>query len=164
MNWRCWFRDNTKLRNEFSAQFLQLTQTVQYIAGLFESRYDFSVTTPTAHNGNYGCLVWQSKFTSLTSIRPSENENCSHEMTQLTMQRENSGDSVPDVKHYKAVHRRCFLKYRELNSVDVKGERQVLNDSLLIWRRSAYVAFKCGDKTKVTLLQLPTSFPPWRQR
>jgi len=53
-------------------------------------------------------------------------------MTQLTMQRETSGDSVPDIKHYKTVHQRCFMKYRELNSVDVKGERQVLSDSLLI--------------------------------
>jgi hypothetical protein len=57
MNWRCWFRDNTKLRNEFSALFLQLTQTVWCITGLFESCYDFSVTTPKAHNGNCGCLV-----------------------------------------------------------------------------------------------------------
>jgi len=53
-------------------------------------------------------------------------------MPQLTMQRETSGDSVPDVKHYKAVHQYCFMKYQELNVVDVKGERQVLNDSLLI--------------------------------
>ena len=48
------------------------------------------------------------------------------------MQGETSGDSVPDVQHYKAVHQRCFMTYLELNSVDVKGERHVLNDSLLI--------------------------------
>jgi hypothetical protein len=53
-------------------------------------------------------------------------------MRQLTMQRETSGDSVPDGKRYKAVHQHCFMKYREPNSVDVKGERQVLNDSLRI--------------------------------
>jgi hypothetical protein len=53
-------------------------------------------------------------------------------MTQLTVQRETSGDNVPEVKQYKAVYQRCFMKYRELNSVDVKCERQALNDSLLI--------------------------------
>ena len=47
-------------------------------------------------------------------------------MTQLTMQRETPGDSLPDGT-------RCFMQYRELNCADVKAERQFLNESLFIY-------------------------------